>query len=185
MTLRRALVGRVCCSSRPARAQDTTRAACASASRTTPARKPGVVVLPVTRRGGDSIRAIVQRDLDFGDRVNVDRARRGRARDADRASATELAAARASSAPRRPCRSRRRRRDSISRCTMWRSRPTALVRDYRRAADDRDARRGALRCTASSDELEESLTGTRGIARTRVRSSAASASGSWTATARV
>ncbi len=31
--------------------------------------RPGVVVLPVTGQSGDSVRAIIQRDLDFGDRV--------------------------------------------------------------------------------------------------------------------
>jgi TolB protein len=35
-----------------------------------PGIKPGVVVLPI-RDGGDSLRAIIQRDLDFGDRVDV------------------------------------------------------------------------------------------------------------------
>lgn len=33
--------------------------------------KPGVIVLPVEPLPGDSVRAIVQRDLDFGDRVTV------------------------------------------------------------------------------------------------------------------
>ena len=33
--------------------------------------KPGVLVLPIRAAGGDSIRAILQRDLDFGDRVTV------------------------------------------------------------------------------------------------------------------
>lgn len=33
--------------------------------------RPGVIVLPVNGPAGDSVRAIVQRDLDFGDRVNV------------------------------------------------------------------------------------------------------------------
>src|SRR5689334_164995 len=33
--------------------------------------RPGVIVLPVRGAGGDSIRAIIQRDLDYGDRVNV------------------------------------------------------------------------------------------------------------------
>lgn len=33
--------------------------------------KPGVIVLPVDSAGPDSLRAIVQRDLDYGDRVNV------------------------------------------------------------------------------------------------------------------
>src|SRR5881409_3879930 len=33
--------------------------------------RPGVIVLPVRGADGDSIRALLQRDLDFGDRVNV------------------------------------------------------------------------------------------------------------------
>ena len=33
--------------------------------------RPGVVVLPVTGTSGDSLQAIVERDLDFGDRVTV------------------------------------------------------------------------------------------------------------------
>src|SRR5205823_4850047 len=33
--------------------------------------RPGVIVLPVRGPDADSIRAIVQRDLDYGDRVNV------------------------------------------------------------------------------------------------------------------
>ena len=36
-----------------------------------PGTKPGVLVLPVNGDQGDSVRAILQRDLDFGDRVNV------------------------------------------------------------------------------------------------------------------
>jgi TolB protein len=33
--------------------------------------KPGVLVLPVSGENGDSVRAIIQRDLDYGDRANV------------------------------------------------------------------------------------------------------------------
>lgn len=36
-----------------------------------PGTKPGVIVLPVNGDNGDSVRAILQRDFDFGDRVNV------------------------------------------------------------------------------------------------------------------
>lgn len=36
-----------------------------------PGVKPGVLVLPVSGAAGDSLRAIIQRDLDNGDRVNV------------------------------------------------------------------------------------------------------------------
>src|SRR6059058_1887782 len=33
--------------------------------------RPGVIVLPVRGPDGDSLRAIIQRDLDYGDRANV------------------------------------------------------------------------------------------------------------------
>src|SRR5688572_24514746 len=36
-----------------------------------PGTKPGVLVLPVNGEQGDSVRKILQRDLDFSDRVNV------------------------------------------------------------------------------------------------------------------
>ena len=36
-----------------------------------PGTRPGVVVLPVNGSNGDSVRAILQRDLDFGDRVEI------------------------------------------------------------------------------------------------------------------
>jgi TolB protein len=41
------------------------------ALRYTPGSKPGLLMLPVNGEFGDSVRTIVQRDLDFGDRVNV------------------------------------------------------------------------------------------------------------------
>ena len=36
-----------------------------------PGTKPGLLVLPVNGEQGDSVRAILQRDFDFGDRINV------------------------------------------------------------------------------------------------------------------
>lgn len=36
-----------------------------------PGTKPGVLVLPVNASNGDSVRAILQRDIDYGDRANV------------------------------------------------------------------------------------------------------------------
>lgn len=36
-----------------------------------PGSRPGIVVLPVMGADGDSVRAILERDLDYGDRVNV------------------------------------------------------------------------------------------------------------------
>jgi TolB protein len=37
----------------------------------TPGTRPGVLILPVAGSEGDSIRAILQRDLDFSDRLKV------------------------------------------------------------------------------------------------------------------
>lgn len=57
-------------SSETAAAQDTTRGV-RLGLRYTPGTKPGVLVLPVNGEVGDSVRAILERDLDYGDRVNV------------------------------------------------------------------------------------------------------------------
>jgi len=51
-------------------AQDTTKGVRIGLTYTT-GTKPGVVVLPAKGVGADSARAIVQRDLDYGDRVSV------------------------------------------------------------------------------------------------------------------
>jgi TolB protein len=56
--------------SSPALAQDTTRGVHIGL-RYTPGTKPGVLVLPILGVGGDSARAIIQRDLDYGDRVQI------------------------------------------------------------------------------------------------------------------
>ena len=53
----------------PGAAQDPARGVRIGISYTTD--KPGVVVLPISGSAGDSIRAIIQRDLDFGDRAAV------------------------------------------------------------------------------------------------------------------
>ena len=52
------------------RAQDTTHAVRIGLTYQA-GTKPGVVVLAVTGAWGDSIQAIIARDLDYGDRVNV------------------------------------------------------------------------------------------------------------------
>jgi hypothetical protein len=52
------------------RAQDTTHAVRIGLTYQ-PGTKPGVVVLAVIGAWGDSIQAIIARDLDYGDRVNV------------------------------------------------------------------------------------------------------------------
>ena len=54
-----------------ARAQDTTQAGVRIGLTYRAGVKPGIVVLPIGAAHGDSVRAIVERDLDFGDRVTV------------------------------------------------------------------------------------------------------------------
>ncbi len=55
-----------------ARAQDTTRAPQGvTLGLQYTGTRPGVLVLPVTGEAGDSVRAIIQRDFDFGDRITV------------------------------------------------------------------------------------------------------------------
>ena len=57
-------------SARPARGQDTTAGVHIGLT-FQPGTKPGVLILPVRGVGGDSVLAILSRDLDFGDRVTV------------------------------------------------------------------------------------------------------------------
>ncbi len=58
------------CLASSAAAQDSTRGV-RLALKYAPGTKPGVVVLPVNGEVGDSIRTMLQRDFDFGDRINV------------------------------------------------------------------------------------------------------------------
>ena len=60
----------VACAGAPLLAQDTTRGVHIGLTYD-PGARPTVIVLPVTGPRGDSIRAIIQRDLDYGDRVVV------------------------------------------------------------------------------------------------------------------
>ncbi|MDF2775693.1 MAG: WD40-like beta Propeller containing protein [Geminicoccaceae bacterium] len=55
----------------PLSAQDTLQQAVRIGLRYDPGTKPGVLVLRVPGANGDSIRAILQRDFDYGDRINV------------------------------------------------------------------------------------------------------------------
>lgn len=55
----------------PLAAQDTTTQGVHITLQYNVGTRPGIVVLPVPGTNGDSIRAIIQRDLDYGDRVNV------------------------------------------------------------------------------------------------------------------
>src|SRR3954465_10514562 len=75
----------------PAAAQDTTTRGVRIGLTYDPGTKPGVVVLPGRGAGADSVRAILQRDLDYGDRVNVIVLDAPATAEADRASAPNWA----------------------------------------------------------------------------------------------
>ena len=53
------------------RAQDTTKRGVTIGLTYDPASRPGIAVLPVTGSSGDSIRVILQRDLDYSDRFTI------------------------------------------------------------------------------------------------------------------
>ena len=62
----------LCCLPSIARSQDTTATRGVRIGLTyAPGTRPGVFVLPVTGPNADSVKAILMRDLDFGDRVSV------------------------------------------------------------------------------------------------------------------
>jgi TolB protein len=66
-----ALVVMACAVSTAARAQDSTQRGVRIGLTYQAGTKPGVVVLPVRGAWGDSIQAILARDLDYGDRIDV------------------------------------------------------------------------------------------------------------------
>jgi TolB protein len=147
-------------------AQDTTSRGVRIGLTYDPGTKPGVVVLPVAGLTGDSVGAIVARDLDLGDRINVIGLDAAAARAVARAGGPNWAllarlgaAAAVQITP----------STSGLHLAVYNvgTKQTALIRDYA-APPMSDARawRGAVH--GLSDDLEESLTGTRGIARTRV-----------------
>ena len=55
----------------PAAAQDTTRTGVSVRLSYTAGTKPGLIVLPVNGPAGDSVRAILERDFEYGDRITV------------------------------------------------------------------------------------------------------------------
>ena len=148
------------------RAQDTTSRGVRIGLSYDPGTKPGIVVLPVAGRGGDSIVAILSRDLDFGDRVTVI--------PVDGAAGRGLARA---GAPNWPLLARLGAAAAVQ-VTPTASglhlavynvatKQTALIRDYP-APPMSDVRAWRAAVHGVADDLEASLTGTRGIARTRV-----------------
>ena len=151
---------------RSLRAQDSTSRGVRIGLTYDPGSRPGVAVLPVTGAGGDSIRAIVQRDFDFGDRVNPIVLDASAASDASRATGPNWpllarlgAAAAVQITP---------TADGFHLAVYnVATKQTALIRDYTTAAAAQSrAWRAVLHGIA--DDLEESFTGVRGIARTRI-----------------
>ncbi|MEO8335684.1 MAG: hypothetical protein ABI664_11970, partial [bacterium] len=164
MTIRRGLAALLLLSA-PLAAQDTTRGVRIGLTYDRGS-KPGIVVLPGRGAGADSIRAIIQRDLDFGDRVTaivLDDATLG---DASRAASpnwavlAKLGAAAAVQVTPTPTGLHLAVYDVVKQTT-------ALIRDYV-APPMSDMRSWRAAVHGLSDDLEETLTGTRGIARSRV-----------------
>ncbi|MEP6730534.1 MAG: hypothetical protein ABJE10_07845 [bacterium] len=164
MTIRRAL-GALFLLSSPLVAQDTARGVRIGLTYD-PGSKPGIAVLPGKGTGADSIRAIIQRDLDFGDRVN-----------AIALDATALSEASLVATPNWAVLAKLGAAAAVQVTPTATGlhvavydvakKTTALVRDYAAPPmTDMRAWRAALH--GLSDDLEESLTGTRGISRTRV-----------------
>ena len=146
-------------------AQDTTRGVRIGLTYD-PGTKPGIVVLPVNGVGGDSVAAILGRDLDYGDRVAVIGLDPGTARGVVRAGAPNwalLAQLGAAAAVQVTVTGGGLHLAVYNVATKQ----TALIRDYP-APPMADARRWRAALHELSDNLEASLTGTRGIARTRV-----------------
>ena len=165
MTVRRALVALLFFSA-PLLAQDTTSRGVRIGLTYDPGSKPGIVVLPGNGAAADSIRAILSRDLDFGDRVTMIALDAAALGDVSRAAAPNwglLARLGAAAAV------------QVTPTTTGvhlavydvKKKTTALVKDYAAPAIS-EARGWRAAMHGLSDELEESLTGTRGIARTRV-----------------
>ncbi len=146
------------------RAQDTTRGVRIGLTYD-PGSKPGIVVLPSRGVGADSIRIILQRDLDFSDRVNVIALDANAADQIARGTNSwpilaKLGAAASVQVTPTPTGFHLAVYDVAKKTT-------ALIRDY--AAPPMTEMRGWRAAVHGlSDDLEESLTGTRGISRTRV-----------------
>ncbi|MDB4916880.1 MAG: WD40-like beta Propeller containing protein [Gemmatimonadetes bacterium] len=163
MTYRRAFCALLLFTS-PLAAQDTTTRGVRIGLTYDPGSKLGVVVLRGAGTGADSIRAIVQRDLDFGDRISVIRidspSDTGRDVVPNWAVLAKLGAAAAVQITPTPTGMHLAVYDVAKQTT-------ALVREYvAPAMSDLRGWRAALH--GLSDDIEESFTGTRGIARTRV-----------------
>ena len=128
-------------------------------------KRPGIYVLPVAGAAGDSVRTIIMRDLDFGDRVTV--MSRNTALPAPRAAGVLDYAAAA-----------RLGINGVVEVTLVTAGATVVLHDIaakqvlqRRSISLPGAPNGAAWRTAvhsASDQLEEWISGTRGIAASRV-----------------
>ncbi len=164
MAIRRALAALLLLAA-PLAAQDTTKGVRIGLTYDAGS-KPGIVVLPGKGVGADSIRAILQRDLDYGDRINVIVLDGSLLADATRAAApswpvlARLGAAAAVQVTPTPTGFHLAVYDVAKQTT-------ALIRDYVSPPMSQMREFRAV-VHGMSDDLEESFTGTRGIARTRV-----------------
>ncbi|GAC1653075.1 MAG: hypothetical protein NVS4B3_15810 [Gemmatimonadaceae bacterium] len=131
------------------------------------AAKPGVVVLPVSPTYGDSVRTILQRDLDNGDRVTIIAGTEGGGNDVARAARGKVnygffavlgAAAVVQATPTRAGMHVVLHDVAAKRVLNVRdfALPAATARDWRFAVH------------GVADEVERWITGTRGIAQTRI-----------------
>ena len=149
----------------PAHGQDTTQRGVRIGLTYRPGTKPGVVVLPVNGPGGDSARAIVARDLDFGDRIEVIDGS-GVSRPTDGNGAVSYGIWKSLGAA------------ALVQITLTPSLARVAVHDVtaRKVAQSQDFPIAATEGSAEwrmamhgiSDEIERWITGVRGVARTRI-----------------
>ncbi|MFI5256218.1 MAG: hypothetical protein ACHQRK_03085 [Gemmatimonadales bacterium] len=163
---RRALVALLAVMPMSLIAQDTTSRGVRIGLSYDPGSKPGIVLMPVAGAGGDSIAAILARDLDFGDRVNVIQ--------------LDAASARTSSGARGPNWALLAKLGAAAAVQVTptagglhvaiynvATKQTARIRDYP-APPRGETRRWRAALHGVGDDLELALTGVRGISATRV-----------------
>jgi TolB protein len=147
-------------------AQDTTARGVRIGLAYDPGTKPGIAVLPVSGMGGDSVRAIIARDFDFGDRINVIQLDPGASSSALRGGVPNWALLAQLGAAAAVQVSPTAAGVHVAVFNVS-TKQTALIRDYPTPAmSAARAWRGAVHSLA--DDLEESLTGIRGVAATHI-----------------
>jgi TolB protein len=164
--VRRALVALLVALPMSLAAQDTTSRGVRIGLSYDPSGKPGVIVLPVSGVAGDSIAAIVERDLDFGDRVNIIRLDASSATTVSRSSGPNwalLARLGAAAAVQVTPTSAGLHVAIFNVATKQ----TARIHDYP-APSMAESRRWRAAVHTMADDIELALTGVRGVASTRV-----------------